>query len=721
MRKFIDGRGNDSSIAARAYLAAHRKLILPDFYVINTTPQLAQPSLAARDYGPATQASYYERSTRTLWWIVDWVIDVDTVVVQVSRVDLDSGEQTIVDAFLPAPYLGTFIDFFIMADNTFFYLAAESGYFYGSAYQFEWHGGGGKASSNSLGLWGMYYDAAGPMHGLNNANSAVMKSSQEFIIGDGEGGICDVDFNGDCGQCWAIQIVDHCSSWLDCLTPGCCADNRYVSPIVKQAVTGALTEAVLIPVLDNSEVVWFINQGGADPDANCFVFSYEAVTTAKQTWIPNSATCDGGNCNIVYGYWETDVPGPTFSYNVSLYVTGRLLAAVHVPADDSIIIGSSDGLHKWDVATQTMIGSLVLPPNPENSGSTDLVGMSQFVSDDGLIVANFSKIDPVTLTIVETVDPTQYSGLGAGDTQWFGHQYDSRSSALYYLDGAGHVMCLKPFMNIPSGQRSLGTQFLLTDYPSSLVWDYKGKFLTAVISLGEVESKIGLEADTLDITWSPKDSDVLGDGEVSALAAFGFGLFDNGTVEVWRCVMPRHRDLIGSPGVPARLGDCNTFGAALMFSGRIGDVTPDRAKVVMTVISRMDTLNVEVPTNIIEPTNVFAYCGVGQIPTGGAPSFSVVAGSTTLIIYGDPATDEDLYDGGYLVFGDNSKLSGVHARILLQTVVEGHNAFYLSEALPFAPATGDIFAAYVGLPLDASGKYGGFRWVPSPDNSAVII
>jgi hypothetical protein len=268
----------------------------------------------------------------------------------------------------------------------------------------------------------------------------------------------------------------------------------------------------------------------------------------------------------------------------------------------------------------------------------------------------------------------------------------------------------------------LGKRFLLTEYPSSLVWDYKGKFLPAVISRGEVESKIGLEADTVAITWSPKDSDVLGDGEISALAAFGFGLFDNGTVEVWRCVMPRPGDLVGSPEEPAKLGDCNTFGATLMFSGRIGDLTPDRAKVVMTVLSRMETLNVEVPTNIIEPTNVFAYCGVGQIPTGGAPSFNVSAGSTALVVYGDPATDEDLYDGGYLVFGEGSNLCGVHARILLQSVVEGHNAFYLSEALPFAPTPGDTVVGYVGLPLDASGSpYGGYRWAPSPDNSAVII
>src|ERR1035441_9541613 len=115
----------------------------------------------------------------------------------------------------------------------------------------------------------------------------------------------------------------------------------------------------------------------------------------------------------------------------------------------------------------------------------------------------------------------------------------------------------------------LGKTFLLTDYPSPLTWDYKGQFLPGAISRGEVSSKIGLEADKLAVTWAPQDSDVLGaDGDLTALAAFGYGLFDNSTVEVWRCVMPQPGDLIGSPEEPALLGDCNSFGASLIFAGR---------------------------------------------------------------------------------------------------------------------------------------------------------
>jgi len=117
----------------------------------------------------------------------------------------------------------------------------------------------------------------------------------------------------------------------------------------------------------------------------------------------------------------------------------------------------------------------------------------------------------------------------------------------------------------------LGRTFLLTSYPSPLKWDYRGTFVPAEVQRGSVESKIGLQADSLNVTWSPKDSDVLatdglGNTVLSAIQGFGRGIFDNGIVELWRCVMPA-------------IGDANTLGACLMFSGRIGNIDPDRLNV----------------------------------------------------------------------------------------------------------------------------------------------
>jgi hypothetical protein len=261
----------------------------------------------------------------------------------------------------------------------------------------------------------------------------------------------------------------------------------------------------------------------------------------------------------------------------------------------------------------------------------------------------------------------------------------------------------------------LGQTFFLTDYPSPLQWSYKGTFKTAVISRGEVESKIGLEASTLDVTWTPQGVEALspdvlavdGTGNVllTALQGFGAGIFDNGQLEVWRCVMPT-------------IGDCNTYGACCMFGGRIGNLAPDRLNAKITVHSRLDALNVQVPTNMIEPGNVTAQYSPGVVPIGAPASLTIAAGSTATEIFADaggstPASD--VYDGGYIVF-TAGKLAGHYASLARQDVEGGHWAFYLEIPLPFVPQVGDTLTGYVAAAVDPA-----FPYVPVPINSAILI
>jgi hypothetical protein len=268
----------------------------------------------------------------------------------------------------------------------------------------------------------------------------------------------------------------------------------------------------------------------------------------------------------------------------------------------------------------------------------------------------------------------------------------------------------------------MGKQFLLTDYQRPLLWDQYGRFNPATISRGGVESKIGLDADTLDVTWSPQLTDILADDGgspavtlLTALQGFGAGVFDNGVLEVWRCVM-------------LTPGDANSLGACLLFSGRIGDLQPDRLNVKISVISRMETLNIQVPTNLIEPTNIFAQYSVGMIPAGAPSFFTIASGSTPSKIYADasPTMPADTYDAGYLVI-TTGQLGGTYRRIRQQTVESGHHAFYLSEPLPFAATTGDLLDARVPVPRDFSGAVAAgagvacFPFVPSAVNSSVVI
>jgi len=274
----------------------------------------------------------------------------------------------------------------------------------------------------------------------------------------------------------------------------------------------------------------------------------------------------------------------------------------------------------------------------------------------------------------------------------------------------------------------LGRTFLLTSYPSPLKWDYRGTFVPAEVQRGSVESKIGLQADSLNVTWSPKDSDVLatdglGNTVLSAIQGFGRGIFDNGVVELWRCVMPA-------------IGDANTLGACLMFSGRIGNIDPDRLKAAMTVLSRLEVLNEMVPTNLIEPTNIVAQYTTGQVLNNGPANFSLVSGSTRQILYADPtdapggyAPANGSWDDGYVVMSAPGKLAGSFRGVRQQIYDSGigHHVFYLYEPLPFDPQVGDTFQAFIFVPPDQAGAalqgsdYAGFPYVPSPLDSAVVI
>lgn len=275
----------------------------------------------------------------------------------------------------------------------------------------------------------------------------------------------------------------------------------------------------------------------------------------------------------------------------------------------------------------------------------------------------------------------------------------------------------------------LGKQFLLTDWNNSLIWNYSGprsskignRFFPGNIARGEVESKIGLEAATLDVTWTPNDSDILAQAGsplvtiLTALQGFGCGVWDNGILEVWRVLMPT-------------VGDCNTFGACMMFGGRIGDIVPNRLSAKLSVISRMEVLNVQVPPNLIEPTNILALYSVGTIPAGGPSSLPVVSGSTVAKVFADssPIMPAGTYDSGYIVF-TGGQLAGTYRSVRAQTVESGHNAFYLFEPLPFAPSVNDTIAAYIAVPPDmaaalANGQdAAGFPFAPVPINSTVVI
>lgn len=266
----------------------------------------------------------------------------------------------------------------------------------------------------------------------------------------------------------------------------------------------------------------------------------------------------------------------------------------------------------------------------------------------------------------------------------------------------------------------------LTDWESSLVWAPWGTFRSANIKRGNVSSKIGLEAEVLQLTWSPLNTAITASlATASPYQKARLGLYDGKRVRVWRTYMP-------TPG------DADTFGAMELFAGWIGDVSTTLGSIEFSVNSYLYALNQKVPTGIIEVTNTLASYSGGALPPGypSMPSFYLVTPlNTETVIYGwqkepfpERVATPDSLNGGFVVFsaGPGATMAGIYSAI-------GRNSdFYyaptnqrftqiqLDSPLPWVPtAFVDNFYVCARAPINqADGDYYGFPYVPAPETAA---
>jgi hypothetical protein len=216
---------------------------------------------------------------------------------------------------------------------------------------------------------------------------------------------------------------------------------------------------------------------------------------------------------------------------------------------------------------------------------------------------------------------------------------------------------------------------LLTPAAEPLTWSRKGTFVPARIKRGEIESKIGLEATSLDLEWYLRESEIFA-GSLTMLQSFERGLWDGGTVRLYRSIMP-------TPG------DCNTLGACELFAGRIANVSMTRMGVSLTINSPLELLDQQIPSNLIQPGNPTAEYGQGEPPAGmpSVPTFTVEAGSTAAVIIAGctgPTAGQlfaaDAFDFGYLNFAGGTA-KGQLGTVRRSDQYAGHNRFYLYEPL----------------------------------------
>jgi hypothetical protein len=296
-----------------------------------------------------------------------------------------------------------------------------------------------------------------------------------------------------------------------------------------------------------------------------------------------------------------------------------------------------------------------------------------------------------------------------------GNGSNTTSAVQAYL-AANRQLCAADLLQLKTAIQGeqWSQNILLTAFDRPLTWSQVGTFVPGRFTRGEIDSTVGLDTISMDLEWYLRDSDVFfnapGRVTVTQIQAFERGLWDNGLVNVYRTVMPT-------------IGDANTYGATQMFGGRIAEVTEiSRVGVKVKVNSLLELLDLNVPTNLIEATNVQCQYGIGQPPAGlpAAPVFTVVAGAPAGILWGDcisPTSGQlfgaDTFDFGYIQFASGTSLGEIFRSVWFSEPQSGHNAFYLYDPLPWLPATGEQFMAYVPYARAASALITEQHQVPS--------
>jgi hypothetical protein len=269
------------------------------------------------------------------------------------------------------------------------------------------------------------------------------------------------------------------------------------------------------------------------------------------------------------------------------------------------------------------------------------------------------------------------------------------------------------------GEREDPGAQLLTDWESPLSWSQYGIFNPGVVKRSTVDCKIGFTVNDFSFEWSPKAAPFTNDIATAnpyQLARLRF--YDGKPFKMFRTIGPTK-------------GDADTFGACVLFSGRVKAATIERGKITFTIESWLNVVNQMVPPNVIEVTNTLAgYKGATPVLVDGEttiPRFTVVAPSSTTTILGvctSPTPNkiygDNKFKNGFLYF-TSGKLAGLWSAMggsnnAVFPIIGGgsvqYNRFIVATPFSWDPAPGDQF--YVSTAYPVSGPESPFTHVPAP-------
>jgi hypothetical protein len=266
----------------------------------------------------------------------------------------------------------------------------------------------------------------------------------------------------------------------------------------------------------------------------------------------------------------------------------------------------------------------------------------------------------------------------------------------------------------------------LTDYETDLVWRPWGTFKHATLQRSKMTSKFGLDVEKMDLTWSPPLTPyVTSVGVANPYQLAIMGMYDGWDFRMWRAIIPSQ-------------GDCETYGAFDFFGGRVSSIDIVSGALKITANSWLDVMNMMVPQNTIENSNMLAgYVGNQPVSSDGETQiaqFTVAANSnrTNILATCTGPTPGKIYGNnklqyGYVRFNSGSTLAGVYSGIAQNANFDAgggvhYNQIIMYAALPWPPSSGDTFYVSAKPPIDVTeGTLGVdniiFPRVPTPESS----
>jgi len=226
---------------------------------------------------------------------------------------------------------------------------------------------------------------------------------------------------------------------------------------------------------------------------------------------------------------------------------------------------------------------------------------------------------------------------------------------------------------------------------------------------GEIRAGVGLEPDTLSLTFNCADRSVLLAG-VPFIASAIAGALDGAECIVERAFFSTVDYVLGKPA-----------GTVQLFSGRVSKVQGSRFRLAVTVASWLELLNTKLPRNTYAPgchrTLYSPGCGVSK-------AAKTVAGTVTAAISRSVVDSALAQADGYFNLGTLVFNSGANAGISRTVKRYASGEFTFILPLPYDPVVGDTFSVYPGCDKTQAtcqgrfaniGRFGGTPYIPAPE------